>query len=246
MDVVTLKQMCSDFDSVSLCNAHVMDLHKHSDNISHLISVAKENNRYLDFDDMSKPGFSENKFMDEILVGEYHRDVYIAWYQVSNFDDYKKLIMKFYNKEIPAVPDHDGPWNFETSLILPQLKSIVTTTPFVPSSSQPGMIMYNNPIEKHPYIQIPYVYVTSTISNIQKLLQTIYTHENFYRIKYVTNSLQQVHIDRLCINFRETMSYAVLGLCMDLPERFDDDFLYYIFTDKFFDDMYTAAKLCIS
>ena len=265
-DYALLMRYVDSIPKVSRSNTHITNLCKYTTDLTQIIRIAKDNDRYLEFGNMSRRGYSEDTFKEECATLQrngadkttcdkskccvyrnecvYDKDLCMGYQNVVSYDDYKKFILKFYNSEIPGTPIHPGPWNFETSLILDKLKSIVTDTPYVPNDSQPGMVVYNNPNYMDgtiPYIQIPYMFLIGTTHHVNQLLHTIYESSEFSNIRMMDDSLDAVNLKNHFPAISVRDAYVTIGLCVPIPDLLDPKFLTYIFTNAFFDDVYRAA-----
>lgn len=225
---------------------------------------ASETNRLVDFFENTKDGYPIDLYKESCKISsnttsdincssccEYNPEQEKCEYDeykcnrffaenVHNWSELCGYHILFLQGKTPGTPDHPGPWHKETSYILDPLIKILTYG-ILTGESQPGLLIYNSDINTtEEYIQKPYLSIKGPAGRIHRILiKLLYSDSDSNSdnmIKYVDHQLQILSFDNYDNYDQNDMEdYVDIMLGIDTPTHLTDEYIRYVFSNKFFD-----------
>lgn len=228
------------------------------DNYTNAKSLAIKKNRYVNFSDISEYGYSIQPYINLCEQSEKYKCHECCRESEDNngkcvYDDNKCNI--FFAKDIhnwselceyhilflqgltPGIPSHPGSWNKETEYIIGPLIKILNNR-ILTLDSEPGLMV--NPITTNEYIQKPYLIIAGPADRIHRILINILypkgkkTLDNTI-IKCVSYHFKKLDFEGYINYYEDNIDYVEVMLGIDTPEIISDEFLKYIYSNRFFD-----------
>ena len=154
---------------------------------------------------------------------------------VTNWDDITKYHISFLKGETPGTPDHPGPWDKETEYILDPLVRILQNG-ILTMDSQPGLFMHKN--DKNTYIQKPYIKIGGPVGRIHRILIDLLYPKNQTLdntiIKYVPHKIDILEFNGYKTYQPDGKEYVVVYLGIDTHNYLMNDYVDYVFSNRFF------------
>ena len=173
-------------------------------------------------------------------------------YDISTITDWDRLVryMRLYLlRTISWTPFYTGPYSRETTYILPELLQI-NSAGVLTSDSQPGFFVEDR--TSSSFLQLPYLNIYAPLVEIQAIINSaIYHVRNNYPSRFLAIVLRNGRpFENRTTRLRDMFPNLVLdggaaslmfGVSLPAPREFDE-FLHYVLTNAFFDDIITIVN----
>lgn len=164
---------------------------------------------------------------------------------VKNWSDLCRYHILFLQGKVPGTPEHIGPWNSETSLIIRPLIEILSNE-ILTRDSQPGALIFtdsnnsdNDGYEQTEYLQKPYLAIAGEASRIHRILIKILFSSD---IKYVPDSLKRLEFYGYNNFETDNNDYVSVMLGIYTPDYLSLGYIEYLFSNSFFDFIADVVK----